>query len=172
MKSIIISIQPKWCELIASGKKTVEVRKTAPEEVPFKAYIYETKGKQTEHCISCDITYYGRGKVIGEFICDKIDKIQPCLEYYSYGYDIDDDTLTTTCLTRKQQFIQYGKGKLLYGWHIFELKIYDKPRELSEFSTRKEVYNGICGKVFKPIPITRPPQSWQYVEDRGNNEQI
>ena len=39
-KSVLISIQPKWCELIASGKKTIEVRKTAPKlETPFKCYI-------------------------------------------------------------------------------------------------------------------------------------
>ena len=43
MKSILLSIKPKYVELIASGKKTIEVRKTAPKEVPFKAYIYETK---------------------------------------------------------------------------------------------------------------------------------
>ena len=43
MKSVLISTRPKWCEKIASGKKTIEVRKTAPKEVPFKAYIYETK---------------------------------------------------------------------------------------------------------------------------------
>ena len=44
MKSVLISIQPKWCELIASGKKTVEVRKSAPRlETPFKCYIYQTK---------------------------------------------------------------------------------------------------------------------------------
>ena len=47
MKSLLISINPKWCELIASGKKTVEVRKTKPKlETPFKVYIYETKGKR------------------------------------------------------------------------------------------------------------------------------
>ena len=43
MKAVMISIQPKWVEKIASGQKTIEVRKTAPKEVPFKAYIYETK---------------------------------------------------------------------------------------------------------------------------------
>ena len=44
MKSVLISIQPKWCELIANGKKTVEVRKTKPKlETPFKVYIYMTK---------------------------------------------------------------------------------------------------------------------------------
>ena len=36
MKAVLISIQPKWCELIASGKKTVEVRKTKPKlETPL-----------------------------------------------------------------------------------------------------------------------------------------
>ena len=46
MKSVLISIKPKWCELIASGKKTVEVRKTRPKiETPFKVYIYETQGR-------------------------------------------------------------------------------------------------------------------------------
>ena len=44
MKSVLISIKPKWCELIVSGKKTVEVRKTKPKlETPFKCYIYCTK---------------------------------------------------------------------------------------------------------------------------------
>lgn len=46
-KSVLISIQPKWCELILSGKKTVEVRKNRPRlETPFKCYIYQTKGKE------------------------------------------------------------------------------------------------------------------------------
>lgn len=46
MKSVMISIQPKWCELIASGKKTVELRKTKPDiDTPFKVYIYCTKPK-------------------------------------------------------------------------------------------------------------------------------
>ena len=31
MKSVLISIQPKWCELIANGGKTIEVRKTKPK---------------------------------------------------------------------------------------------------------------------------------------------
>ncbi len=44
MKSVLISIQPKWVEKIANGEKTIEVRKTAPKcGLPFKAYIYCTK---------------------------------------------------------------------------------------------------------------------------------
>ena len=46
MKEVLISIKPKWCELIANGTKTVEVRKTKPNlETPFKCYIYCTKAK-------------------------------------------------------------------------------------------------------------------------------
>ena len=37
MKNILLAVRPKWVEKIASGGKTIEVRKTAPKEVPFKA---------------------------------------------------------------------------------------------------------------------------------------
>lgn len=71
MKSVLISIKPQWCELIFSGKKTVEVRKTRPKsETPFKVHIYCTKDKHGWF-------HFGKkerldGKVIGEFVCDKV----------------------------------------------------------------------------------------------------
>ena len=75
MKAVLISIHPKWVELIANGKKTIEVRKTRPKlETPFKCYIYETNWK--------DNTYWKNkhkgklGKVIGEFVCDRIDEFR------------------------------------------------------------------------------------------------
>ena len=46
MKSVMLSIQPKYCALISSGAKTVEIRKTKPKsKTPFKCYIYCTKPK-------------------------------------------------------------------------------------------------------------------------------
>ncbi len=74
MKAVLISIRPRWCELIASGKKTIEVRKTRPKiETPFKCYIYQTMtgyvSKSKENDILVPITY---GKVIGEFVCDTV----------------------------------------------------------------------------------------------------
>lgn len=49
MKSVLISIQQKWCDLIASGEKTLEVRKTRPKlETPFKVYIYCTLSGSNE----------------------------------------------------------------------------------------------------------------------------
>ena len=169
MKSVLISIKPKWVDKIASGEKTIEVRKTVPKEVPFKAYIYCSYGDMKTN-------YYlkGRGEVIGEFICDKVYKWG-----YDYcdGVDIDDDLIVDTCLDRENINI-YAKGKTLYGWHISDLKIYDKPRELSEF--RKPCpygdslcqvceyysdYSGECRNI-----ITRPPQSWQYVKELENEQ--
>ena len=57
---------------------------------------------------------------------------------------------------------QYLGAATGFGWHISNLKIYDTPRELREFyDVPNEVE--VALKV-KPKPITRPPQSWRYVE--------
>lgn len=43
MKSVLASIKPEYCKLIASGQKTVEIRKTRPKiDTLFRCYIYET----------------------------------------------------------------------------------------------------------------------------------
>ena len=175
MKSVLISIRPQWVEKIASGQKTIEVRKTAPQEVPFKAYIYCTKEKKQDDIIWAGI-FGDRGKwngrVIGEFICNNASELD-YVYYWNNGYEFE------TCLTYRQ-VADYGKGKPLYGWHISDLKIYDKPRELSEFS-RPCSYSGLCfsckrtsfkkdGNLLCNTKITRPPQSWMYVEDLGEEE--
>lgn len=176
MKSVLISILPKWCELIASGKKTVEVRKTAPKlETPFKCYIDETKAKRDQSYYN---VYHEKtiGKVIGEFVCDRIKKIDD----YTVGigriehYLLCGGALEGTCLTGEEIY-DYGKGKTLYGWHISDLKIYETPKELGEFYTictepPTEITCRNCPNKAefcfnKKKPLTRPPQSWCYVEE-------
>lgn len=195
MKSVLIAIRPQWVEKIARGQKTIEVRKTAPQEVPFKAYIYETKGQYIKFIHGAHTKYgYGCGKVIGEFICDKVDKIMTLQHtYYNFlgvplatttEYCIWNDDLPQMCLTKKE-IEEYGKGKTLYGWHISDLKIYDKPRNLSEFRKPCDWNYDCCtckrakyeltkaeAKVFYGCDseLTRPPQSWCYVEDLGEEE--
>lgn len=40
MKAVMLSVQPKWCEKIASGRKVIEVGKSKPKlKTPFKCYI-------------------------------------------------------------------------------------------------------------------------------------
>lgn len=213
MKSILISIHPKWCKLIASGKKTIEVRKTRPKiETPFRCYIYETKARSDMPTFVDEdghVLYTGRGQVIGEFVCDRVYKwecknrleILESFPIWRASYMLFVDDLEKTCLTYDDLW-DYGNGKPLYGWHISDLKIYDKPRELSEFWAYNEelhkrydsdrdfccyddtneygesltdcgdAYNNIlnCYRCWEELSgwchhVTRPPQSWMYVEE-------
>ena len=197
MKSVLISIKPKWCELIASGKKTVEVRKTRPKiETPFKCYIYCTKEKYKGKYLHTsnkpnrllfwknpndtdinvmpdDYTYRAytcKGKVIGEFVCDAI-------------YDCRDVNMDDTCIT-VAEWLKYTKGHKgkVYGWHISNIVIYDKPKDLDDFmafgkthcdqkNCKKCLYmgiDGICDVKDIGQPMSRPPQSWRYCEGLEN----
>ena len=220
MQAVLISIRPKWCEYIASGKKTVEVRKTKPKlKTPFKVFIYATKQKHyykiSDHLLTSDENLYlSEGKlemsdcfkfwnsgvayqllnrkIIGEFVCNKIEDLRyDALEmtYFSRKYRdaklLDEEFFPGTQVTYQEAYdycqgMSYGEedSDLFYGWHISDLKIYDKPRELSEFYVWKKcnscretgyestacMYDEDC-KV--PAIITRPPQSWMYVEVEG-----
>lgn len=123
MKAILMSIQPKWCELIASGKKTVEIRKTAPKDTPFKVYMYCTKDGYMYRCRFDEnrlaIPELWNGKVIGEFVCDKVEECipdyNPVTQEFFYNEWEDSEA---TCLTSEEQS-KYGKGKPLYGLHIY-----------------------------------------------------
>lgn len=183
MKSVLLSINPKWCELIASGKKTIEVRKTRPKMVtPYKCYIYCTKDRHNAlvvrngqakkiNCDNSDTAIYcggypGNGKVIGEFVCDEI------IEYVCvWGFEKDKDCYYNTCsfdedYTRltDREMGEYGKGAPLFGWHISDLVIYDEPKELGAFEHWVDT-----GMWSRKVKLERPPQSWCYVEDRKMN---
>lgn len=168
MKSVMLSIRPKWCEKIVGGEKTIEVRKTKPKlETPFKCYIYCTSGRPdlnipisperlmqdyldtgSMQSLNCPL---GNGKVIGEFTCDRIYELAPINH-------APNDVEKQACLTR-EEIVNYLKGTG-YGWHISDLLIYDQPRELSEFTGLRNTRFGAA-----PYDIKRPPQSWCYVEE-------
>ena len=153
-KCVLISVRPQWCELIANGKKTIEVRKTRPKlETPFKCYIYQTKPKdrlitilkdgdenygETYHGKPVFIKTYGNGywtgrnqKVIGEFVCDEIITVD-CDSVFPFDKERKEYINAEACLDR-DDFWKYTHGLCAYGWHISALQIYDKPMELSEF---------------------------------------
>lgn len=199
MKSALISIKPKYCELIANGKKTIEVRKTKPKlETPFKCYIYCTKAKYKNKYLhtsnkknrllfwhnkgDCEIicepehtsytAYSCNGKVIGEFVCDDLFTIGA----NAYGHEYIE---RVSCLSHKELEDYQGEKTHIWGWHISDLKIYDKPKELYEFE-KPCPYDEECwkckyhydGSFYEPpccnwedFEISRPPQSWCYVEE-------
>ena len=173
-KAVLISIRPKWCEKIVNGEKTVEVRKTRPKlQTPFKFYIYCTHSGDVRRLVG------ERGKVIGEFVCDRIYRLVTPRLGGSYsvegeGQPTTNDVARHSCLTLwdMHEYLQAGKG---YGWHISKLEIYDTPKELSEFRRvcPNDLYcescamhwenNGTCGN--ESLRLKRPPQSWCYVEE-------
>lgn len=160
-KAVMLSIRPKWCEKIVNGEKTIEVRKTCPKlQTPFKCYIYCTMDHPyiSVSCGKLDNLNYrtntvGRcnGKIIGEFTCDRIYELAPLNH-------APDDVEKQACLTR-EEIVKYLKGTG-YGWHISDLLIYDQPKGLDEFTRLRETKFGS-----EPVTITRPPQSWCYVEE-------
>ena len=163
-KAVLISIRPKWCELIVNGKKTVEVRKTRPIlEPPFKCYVYCTQPKRPyDDFISFvaedgEVGFFGGGKVICEFVCDAIFPI--LVEYSDPESRLALRESPFTCLTDKQIMDYLGNGKEGCAWHISDLKIYDTQKKLSEFSGLRQTKFGL-----EPVSLKRPPQSWCYVE--------
>ena len=187
-KAVMLSIRPKWVEKIANGEKTIEVRKTKPKlETPFKCYIYCTRDKHLAFmqnqtgtnliaCMDVDAAIpvggaIGNGKVIGEFTCERVVPIT-----YDGGRlwcPTNAAFSPATCLSQTEIIAYIGDKGRCYGWHISDLRIYDTPKELSEFKTLCRVdadccacpyYNytkmGCDGRV-----IGRPPQSWCYVDD-------
>lgn len=168
MKSVLMSIQPKWCELIASGKKTIEVRKTKPKlETPFKVYIYCTYGEGLieandeilpNHLIEQKVSKYKtwgnccNGKVIGEFVCDEIFPIKvfengSIQDYVRYDME-------KSCVPYDAISSYIGSNKLGCAWNISNLVIYDEPKELGEFHKYR---------FDRAVPLKRPFQSWGYV---------
>ena len=140
-KAVLISIRPEWCEKIMSGQKTIEVRKTRPKmNPPFKCYIYKC----------------GNGKVIGEFLCDQI------IEDRTYGHN--EEFYRAACMSAYDA-AAYAMQSPMYGWHISDLRVYDHPRDLWEFTGLRETKFGA-----EPVQITRPPQSWRYVEEELWND--
>ena len=204
MKSVIKSVSPRICEKVANGDCKILISKTAPKcEAPFRGYIYATKMKKRfvrgistlcnkalylcDHKLKVlegwdimdanitDTVCRADGKVIGEFMCDKIER-------FSVGSLRSDDIEKLACLSYNEMINHFYKPEELdgrtvkqgYAWHISDLKIYDKPKELSEFYiTCKEKSCQMCDAereydvcaFRRKKPITRAPQSWCYVEE-------
>lgn len=157
MKSIVISIRPKWVAKILNGEKSIEIRKSKPKEQVEWVYIYCTKpdivSKYRNGLIKYgdsfelmkydynDYDNFFNGKVVARFKIGNIDKIQTAL---AYNENIDDIEINSGLTLA--DIMRYAEGKNAYGWNMQKLQIFDKPKKLSEFGLKKA------------------PQSWCYVK--------
>lgn len=176
MKAILISIKPKWVEKILNGEKTIELRKTMPKcDLPIDVYIYCTKDKKYANLINRG--GFLTGMVVAKFTLNKIDEhhVLPTERILPFNWNVE-QKLEQLCLT-KEEVMAYGKGQdyQAFLWHISNLEIFYKPKELSEFHTsvKKEPPEELlCPECGKPMEyyeykyLTKAPQSWCYVEIR------
>ena len=209
MSAIILACSPAECEKIANGNMSILVRKKVPNEsnLPIKVYIYCMKSdkylldsdcdgsmfcwdKKSHHYpfkFEKDFNELFNGKVIGEFVCNKVDKYT--FSHYEAEYRVTHIEQEAMCLNHSD-LIRYGKGKMLYGLHITALKIYDKPKELSEFRKPLDrVYcsyyrdyceegcvgfgstDYVCNDYWNwKKGLTRPPKNYIYVEEQENKQ--
>lgn len=198
MRDVLISLKPYYYYLIGEGIKKAEVRKSYPkvEDWSKRAWFYMSRDEKSFAKIPKEFQEKYRkhfGKVGMRFVCDKIYNLSVAIDPYDCSTYFPDglDHTEGTCLT-KEELSAYlcgsswnGKG---YGWHITDLVVYDEPRELSEFATlckcdeedaykcsqceyfhipEKSIYKCLCNHL---KPITRPPQSWCYIEPRQTAE--
>lgn len=163
MKSILISIKPKYVAKILNGEKTIEIRGDAPKcTLPIDVYIYCTKGAYIGYLSKKYV-----GKVVAKFTLKRIDDIG------KYAYAFKDnffyETLKSACLTT-EDFTRYAhmtrdeferKGMKLYAWHISDLQLLDNLMKPSGFDNLMELSD---------FGLKRAPQSWCYVgeEDEKN----
>ena len=135
-RAVLLSIKKKWLDKIASGEKTIELRKTMPSSInfPFAVLCYETKAND------------GSGQVRGAFIVNRIGVLGPV----SFGpKDVADPLSATNEFQRKslvsiEEMDEYmGASKFLYGWYISDYVPLD------------------CS--LEALGVKRAPQSWQYL---------
>jgi predicted transcriptional regulator len=164
MNTYIFSVSPQEAERIANGEQTVLVRLRTPE-APFKAVMYCKNGvmlhdnlrcgiesiqedvksgklkrfvlsaKESNNVICSSYPFVNR-KVIGEFVCNKVD-IVFCEEVSTdvgnfFNTNIP-EMAKLACVSNSEIESYIGDyGKAL---HITSPRLYDKPKELTEFRT-------------------------------------
>lgn len=195
MKSVLRSVKPYWLYLILTGKKTVEIGKSCPQAKDWNKVVemYCSKDMRSFNRIPEEDKEWMRkylGKVIGEFVCDRVDRIDKrginnnfdyCyLSLNEWGNDdieIEIKDIKESCVPKNELNAYGANSSCLYAWHISDLKIYDKPKELSEFFARCRIPESKCkccdycseledryGRFYNIKRVTRPPQSWMYIE--------
>lgn len=178
---ILASLKPYYYYLIGEKIKTLEIRKSDLKNLPQDILFYMSKDEKSFAKIPKEFQEKYRkhfGKVGIEFICDKT----ICLDYYPQDYTgmpgkFSEMICNKSCLSY-DEIMAYKKEKLAYGWHISNLKVYDKPKELGEFFARCHIPESKCkccdncfwkengyGEDYAVKKLTRPPQSWCYVEE-------
>lgn len=192
MTSILISLPAEQMANILNGEQTIIIMKTKPKcDLPIDVYgyckedglflAYEKhideyviyKDKETARMYGniaspttslCAMQNYGpatNGHVLAKFtlknvyvIHDFLNGFEATEPMYRHVIVYDEDELSKESCLSKQQIEDYGGS---FVWQVSDLQIFHEPKEITEFYEPHE-----CGEL--PMPITKAPSSWRYVE--------
>lgn len=167
MKCVLMSIQAEHSYNIFSGMKDDEVRKRPPKLVPpFKVYVYQSRGSTKGKPVVFSkgkIHDLPHGVVVGEFICDRV------LTVRSKRAAMLKHPRLRTCITMDQLLQYMGRSDEVSFLHIKDRDVYDKPLPLSMFRRCAPKIGWDNGAPEITYQLDRPPQSWCYVEELGDD---
>ena len=185
---ILASIKPYYYYLIAEEKKKIEVRKMALKNLPQDIAFYMSKDEKSFAKIPKEFQEKYRkhfGKIGMRVVCDEVEEfheweLSPQGKFADFERERLENFLAAACLS-EEEVVRYRENlpyfKPLYGWHISDLKIYDKPKPIMQFYKPCPIkikncpvcelystYTGCCMNN-----IDRPPQSYMFVEEVQND---
>ena len=191
MKAIILGCSPQECNRILNGDQSLLIRKIKlKDDLPIDVYIYCTKGKPYLYRVDDDNRFElsnkarpleeeyvkdynaSNGKVVAKFTLNKVERFDTRLGHPKLyiGACISD----TWCLENNYHDKDYNA----YAWHIDNLEIFDKSKELNEFKAYCDedfchCYYGKCPKCSHLVyedenlcdkKLTHAPKTWCYCE--------
>ena len=128
MLAVLMSMKPEWWEKILDGEKTLEIRKTHPQnerlEWPVTVLVYVS----------------GTGAVQGQFLC-------PGEVSYRTMQDLEE----MSCVPR-EDLLKYAKGRRLSGWIVRSPEKFDAPSPLA-----RRCFSRVCLRSDIPASAWRPP---------------
>ena len=109
MKAVLLSIKPTWWSMIVTGKKTLEIRKTAPD--------IARSGRETMQVL---VYVSGTKHIMGRFTCCGILKTAEV-----------EQLLEKSCVPL-EELEAYADGGPLYGWRVADVEQFTEPVPLAE----------------------------------------
>ena len=181
---VLASLKPYYYYLIGEKIKTLEIRKSDLKNLPQDVLFYMSKDEKSFGKIPKEFQEKYRkhfGKIGMRVVCDEVEEfheweLSPQGKFADFERERLENFLTAACLS-EEEVVRYRENlpycKPLYGWHISDLKIYDKPKPIMQFYKPCPIkikncpvcelystYTGCCMNN-----IDRPPQSYMFVEE-------
>jgi len=138
---ILMSIRARYAKLILSGRKTLEIRKTAPkgsrENCEYTVLLYESKRDG------------GRGLVVGSFLCRSIRQVErmDLLEVERRSCLCREDLVAYAERPQRVSVKSQEKGWDIFAWIVENPVRFETPLPL------------------QIVGVSCPPQSWRTLKE-------